>query len=132
MEADLTLKFQSEKKLDKEEEEIKDQFGDIVYKQNDIQALDYLLQIVDSNKAGRAEWLTLLSVADKVQERYRADDYDCLIEFSPKEYTFLQKLMEKLESKIREDRNGKKISLGIFHLYTWRSLSAQFNGKADD
>ncbi len=132
MSAELTLKFESEKRLDKEGEEVKDQFDAVVYDQNDIQALDYLLMLIDSNKIGRAEWLTLLSVIEKVQERYRAEDFDCEIEFSPKEYAFLQKFLEKPESKLRKDQRGGEIPLGTFHLFTWRDLNAQFNGKADD
>ncbi len=132
MNAELTLKFESKKRLDKEGEEVKDQNGAVIYDKNDIQALDYMLMLIDSNNFGRAEWLTHLCVVEKIQERYRAENYDCEIEFSPKEYAFLQKFLEKPESKLLKDQRGGEIPLGTFHLYTWRDVNAQFNGKADD
>lgn len=132
MSAGITLKFESKKTLNREDKEIKDELGEIIYERNDIAVLEYILQLVDSNKIGKSKWLTVLSIEDKVRERYRAEAFDCEIEFSVKESGFLQELFENLESKLRNGRDGKATPLSIYHLRTWRALNAQLNDKEDD
>ena len=124
----ITLKFIAVEMI-RHCEVVLNKFDEIVYERNDLVSLEQMLQLIDTKKVGQLEWFTILGISDKLKERIRADDYNCEIEFSAKEGVFLEKLVEKVDDKMRKD-----VILGLDALRVWRSLKTQIdeNNKKEE
>jgi hypothetical protein len=92
------------------------------FDRNDISSLLYLLNAVDVNKCKLEEERRLLLLTEKVKERWKAEDWNCDIQFSTKEITFLQKYLEDVKGKVRDG-----IPLTQFHSKTKLSILDQLN-----
>jgi hypothetical protein len=93
------------------------QFG-----RNDISSLLYLLNAVDVSKCKLEEERRLLIITEKVKERWKAEEWDCVIQFSTKEITFIQKYLEDVKGKVRDG-----IPLTQFHSKTKLSILDQLS-----
>ena len=111
----VTLKFESETV------EQEDKTAEPKYSRNDVLALWVMLGSIDIKKYRPREWRTYLGVEEKVSERNKAKDFDCEIQFTVAEASFLEKFLENPTEKLLQG-----VSLNSFHLRTWRNLSDQF------
>lgn len=108
----VTLNFEARSAIQKgkavfnkkqEGDKVVDDLTSPVYDRNDIETLIIFLNSVDVAKLKLEQERQLLMCSDKVKERWKAEDFNCEIQFSVKEAAFLQKILEDVKGNMRDE-----------------------------
>lgn len=116
-----------------EKVQAKDQNGDPAYERDDILALRQLLNIVEVSNLSNANERLFVVLKEKIEERWKAEDRDCEIEFNDREIVWLETYLKDVKSmcKMFTPENSMACIQSSFHSVAKISLLDQIESHAN-